>query len=106
MENEFDKYMGKGAWKDLDTFITNLHNSNISQEQFEMIFKEAQGMITEFANTRYQDKYKETVVRNGDFNVPTLENKLNIINEMSKIKNQRTSDEIVKNNTNQQDNEK
>ena len=34
IENEFDKYMGKGAWRDLDTFITNLHNTNISKEQF------------------------------------------------------------------------
>ena len=73
IENEFDKYMGKGAWRDLDTFITNLHNPNISKEQFNMVFKEAQEMITEFANTRFQDKYRETVVRNGGFNVPNLE---------------------------------
>lgn len=82
IENEFDKYMGKGAWRDLDIFITNLHNPNISQEQFDMVFKEAQGMITEFANTRMQEKYKEAVARNGQL-VPSIDNKMNIIKEMT-----------------------
>ena len=104
VENEFDKYMGKGAWRDLDTFITNLHNPNISQEQFDMVFKEAQGMITEFANTRFQEKYKETVVRNGGCNVPNLENKLSMINEMAGIETQRMSNETIDNNINQQQN--
>ena len=82
IENEFDKYMGKGAWRDLDTFITNLHNPNISKEQFDMVFKEAQGMITEFANTRMQEKYKEAVARNGQ-GVPSIDNKMNMIKEMT-----------------------
>ena len=81
IENEFDKYMGKGAWRDLDTFITNLHKPNISKEQFDMIFQEAQGMITEFAHARMHDKHKEAVARDGD-NVPSLDNKMNMINEM------------------------
>ena len=81
IENEFDKYMGKGAWRDLDTFITNLHNTNISKEQFDMVFKEAQGMIIEFANARMQEKYKEAVARDGQ-SVPTITNKINMINEM------------------------
>lgn len=84
IENEFDKYMGKGAWRDLDTFITNLHNTNISKEQFDMVFKEAQGMIIEFANARMQEKYKEAVARNGQ-SVPTIANKINMINEMTGI---------------------
>lgn len=82
IENEFDKYMGKGAWRDLDTFITNLQNPNISKEQFDMIFKEAQGMITDFANTRIQEKYKEAVARNGQ-SVPSIDNKMNMIKEMT-----------------------
>ena len=82
IENEFDKYMGKGAWRDLDTFVNNLHNPNISEEQFDMIFKEAQGMIAEFANTRMQEKYKEAVVRNGQ-GVPSINNKMNMIKEMT-----------------------
>ena len=82
IENEFDKYMGKGAWRDLDTFITNLHNPNISKEQFDMVFKEAQGMITEFASTRMQEKYKEAVARNGQ-GVPPIDNKMNMIKEMT-----------------------
>ena len=82
IENEFDKYMGKGAWRDLDTFITNLQNPNISKEQFDMIFKEAQGMITDFANTRIQEKYKEAVARNGQ-SVPSIDIKMNMIKEMT-----------------------
>lgn len=85
IENEFDKYMGKGAWRDLDTFITNLQNPNISKEQFDMIFKEAQGMITDFANTRIQEKYKEEVARNGQ-SVPSIDNKMNMIKEMTGTK--------------------
>lgn len=82
IENEFNKYMGKGAWRDLDTFITNLHNPSISKEQFDMVFKEAQGMITEFANTRMQEKYKEAVLRNGQ-DVPTIDNKISMIKEIT-----------------------
>ncbi len=82
IENEFNKYMGKGAWRDLDTFITNLHNPNINKEQFNMVFKEAQGMITEFANTRIQEKYKEAVLRNGQ-DVPTIDNKISMIKEIT-----------------------
>ena len=36
IENEFDKYMGKGAYRDLDTYITSLHRTN-SQEQFNLV---------------------------------------------------------------------
>lgn len=84
IENEFDKYMGKGAWRDLDTFITNLHKPNINKEQYDMIFKEAQGMITEFSNARMQEKYKEAIARNGN-NIPSLDNKINMINEMNGV---------------------
>ena len=84
MRNEFDKYMGKGAWRDLDTFITNLHNPNVSKEQFDIVFKEAQGMITEFANTRMQEKYKEAVARDGR-DIPNLENKISMIQEMTGV---------------------
>lgn len=82
IENEFDKYMGKGTWRYLDTFITNLHNPNISKEQFDMVFKEAGGMIVEFASARMYEKYKEAVVRNGQ-GVPSIDNKMNMIKEMT-----------------------
>nr|DAL06041.1 MAG TPA: IrrE N-terminal-like domain [Caudoviricetes sp.] len=88
IENEFDKYMGKGAWRDLDTFITNLHNPNVSKEQFDIVFKEAQGMITEFANTRMQEKYKEAVARDGR-DVPNLENKISMIQEMTGVEQEK-----------------
>lgn len=89
IEKEFDKYMGKGAWRDLDTFVTNLHNPNISKEQFELVFKEAQGMISEFANTRMQEKYKEAVARNGQ-DIPSLDNKINMLQEMTGIEQEKT----------------
>ena len=96
IENEFDKYMGKGAWRDLDTFITNLHNPNISKEQFDMVFKEAQGMITEFANTRMQEKYKEAVARNGQ-GVPSIDNKMSMIKEMTgtELEQETVGDNII-----------
>ena len=93
IENEFDKYMGKGAWRDLDTFVTNLHNSNINKEQFDVIFKEAQGMITEFANKRMQEKHKEAVARDGN-DVPGLENYTRIINQIIGIDERQTQNSI------------
>ncbi len=84
IENEFDKYMGKGAWRDLDTAITQLHNPNISREKFDAVFQTAQGLIVEFANVRMQDKYKESIARDGD-NIPSLDNKTSMINEMAGI---------------------
>lgn len=89
IENEFDKYMGKGAWRELDTAITRLHQNNMSQEQFNAIFQSAQGLISEFANTRMQDKYRETVNRDG-INVPNIENKQRMLNQMMGIKERQT----------------
>lgn len=83
VENEFDKYLGNGAWRELNEAFSELYKTNISKERFELIFQNAQGLIQEFANARFQDKYKEAVVRNAGFNVPTIENKLQMINEMT-----------------------
>lgn len=47
IENEFDKYMGKGAWRDLDMAFQQLHQPNISQERFENIFQTAQALISD-----------------------------------------------------------
>ena len=82
IENEFDKYMGKCAWRDLDTAFKQLHQPNISKERFDNIFQTAQALITEFAKVRMQEKHKEAVARNGN-NIPSLENKINMINEMA-----------------------
>ena len=84
VENEFDKYMGKGARKDLDTPIQQLHEGNMSQARFDNIFKTAQELISEFANVRMQEKYKEARLRNGQ-NIPSLDNKIKMINEMTGI---------------------
>ena len=82
IENEFDKYMGKGAWRDLDEVFKQLHQPNISKERFDNIFQEAQALIIDFANFRMQEKHKEAVARNGN-NIPSLDNKISMINEMT-----------------------
>lgn len=84
IQKDFDKYMGDGAWRDLDTFFTYLQDPNISQDKFEMLYQEAQGMIMDFANARMQDKYKEAVARDGS-DVPLLEEKISMLNEVAGI---------------------
>lgn len=88
IENEFDKYMGKGAWRDLDMAFRQLHQSNISQERFENIFQTAQALISEFANVRMQEKHKEAVARDGQ-DVPSLDNKISMIQEMTGIEQEK-----------------
>lgn len=88
IENEFDKYMGKGAWRDLDLAFQQLHQPNISQERFDNIFQTAQALITEFANVRMQEKHKEAVARNGQ-DVPSLDNKISMIKEMTGVEPER-----------------
>lgn len=82
IENEFNKYMGKGAWRDLDSAFQQLHQSNISQERFDNVFQTAQALITEFANIRMKERQKEAFARNGQ-DVPSLDNKINMIREMT-----------------------
>ena len=88
IENEFDKYMGKGAWRDLDMAFQQLHQPNISQERFENIFQTAQALISEFANVRMQEKHKEAVARDGQ-DVPSLDNKISMIQEMTGIEQEK-----------------
>lgn len=84
IEKEFDKYLGKGAWRDVNDAFSELYKSNISKERFELIFENTQGLIQEFANLRYQEKYKEAFIRNGGANIPDLSNKLKLLQEMIK----------------------
>lgn len=82
IEKEFDKYMGKGAWRELDEAITQLQQSDITKERFNLIYKMAQGLITDFAKLRMQEKYRESIARNGEENVPALESKMQMIQEV------------------------
>ena len=82
IENEFDKYMGKGAYRELDSAISVLHESDVNSEKFEIIYEQAQGLIEDFANIRMQEKHKEAVARDGD-NIPNLDKKLEIINKIT-----------------------
>ncbi len=82
VENEFDKYLGKGAWRDLNNAFEQLYDTNLSNDKFELIFKNAQGLIQEFANARYQDKYRETISRNGNIDLPDIGNKLKMLKQM------------------------
>ena len=86
IQKEFDKYMGQGSWIDLNAFIKNLQSGELSNEQFDMIYSKAKGMITDFANARMHDKYQEAMDRDGS-NVPNLDNKISTLNEASGIKN-------------------
>lgn len=86
IQKEFDKYMGQGSWIDLNTFIKNLQSGELSNEQFDMIYSEAKGMITDFANARMHDKYQEAMDRDGS-NVPNMDNKISTLNEASGIQN-------------------
>lgn len=101
IQNEFDKYMGEGAWRQINNAFEQLYKGNISQERFDIIFQSTQDMIQEFANVRFQDKYKEAVVRNGDFNIPNLESKLQMIAEITGVTNERTNNETQAINTEQ-----
>lgn len=104
IENEFNKYLGRGAWRELNEAFTQLYDQNLSKEKFELIFQNAQGLIQEFANIRYQDKYKETVVRNGGFDVPNIENKLGMISEIAGIENKTIGNDNIERNYSQEQN--
>ena len=84
IENEFDKYMGKGAWRDLDTAFKQLHQPNISKERFDNIFQTAQALITKFANVRMQEKQKEAFARNGN-NIQTNKNQLSLKQKIAQL---------------------
>ena len=86
IQKEFDKYMGQGAWIDLNTFITNLQTKDLSNEQFDMIYSEAKGMIMDFANARMHDKYQEAMDRDGT-DIPNIDNKIATLNETAGIQN-------------------
>ena len=87
MRNDFDNEMSfeQLVENKIDSFI---EYSDGSKEQFDIVFKEAQGMITEFANTRMQEKYKEAVARDGQ-DVPNLENKISMIQEMTGVEQEK-----------------
>ncbi len=87
IQKEFDKYMGQGAWRDLNTSVSNLQTRNLSNEQFDMIYSEAKGMIMDFANARMQDKYQEAMDRDGT-DIPSLDSKIGTLNETAGIKNE------------------
>ena len=96
VENEFDKYMGKGAWRELDSAITELHKMDTRDPKYEAVFKATQDLITEFANVRMQEKHKEAISRDGD-NVPSLENKRKMVNQLNGIEERQEDDETKDN---------
>lgn len=96
VENEFDKYMGKGAWRELDSAITELHKMDTRDPKYETVFKATQNLITEFANVRMQEKHKEAISRDGD-NVPSLENKRKMVNQLNGIEERQEDDETKDN---------
>lgn len=90
IENEFDKYAGKGAWRQINDSFAELYNRNISQDRFEAVFQVTQDLIQEFANARFKDKYKEAIARNRNLNIPNLENKLKMIKDITGLESRET----------------
>ena len=87
IQKEFDKYMGNGAWKDLNAKFKILHKPETSKAKFNEVFNAAQGLIIQFAKERMQVKYKEAAVRDGDINIPGLDEKMKMIQEIAGIQN-------------------
>lgn len=87
IQKEFDKYMGSGSWRELNSAFKLLHKQETSKEKFDEILNAAQGLITQFANERMQAKYKEAALRDGDINIPGLDEKMKMIQEMTGIQN-------------------
>lgn len=85
IENEFDKYMGKNAWKELNIAFRQLHQADISEEKFNSIFNSTQDLIKEFANVRLRDKYREIVIEEQKFGNVSIEKELRSINELAEI---------------------
>ena len=85
IQKDFDKYMGEGAWKDLDTLFSHLQDPNISQDSFQIIYEKTENMIMNFANSRMKYKYKEALAR-GENGVPSLEEKIDMLNEIAQTK--------------------
>lgn len=90
IQKEFDKYMGKGEWRKLNTAFKELYKKEISQEKFDEIFNATQGLIVQFAKERMQVKYREAAQRDGDINIPGLDEKMKMIQEMTKGQNLQT----------------
>lgn len=69
IENEFNQYLGDGAWKDLNKAFKLLYDSDISIDRFNIIHKNVQELIQEFSNIRFQDKYKNMMKKNLERNI-------------------------------------
>lgn len=76
IQNEFDKYMGKGAWRQVNEAFSELYKGNIGKDRFNLIFKTTQDIIQEFKNIRFKEKNVETVVENNEVNNLNVRNKL------------------------------
>lgn len=80
IEKEIDKYFGEGTYRDIDLSFTELHKTDIDKDRFNNIFGNLEALLVDFARARMQDKYKETIEKEGV--VPDLENKIQLINEV------------------------
>ena len=94
IQKEFDKYMENGAWRKLNLDFKELYKQDISKEKFNEIFNKAQAAIIQFANARMQDKYKKAALRDGDINIPGLDNKMQMIQEITGRQNSYQTEEI------------
>ena len=69
-------------WELIEKSFEELHDLSLPQEQYDQIYELVQDLIVEFAEKRYQEKYKEAVSREGKENVPSIDGKIEFINKM------------------------
>ena len=85
-------------WELIEKSFEKLHNLNLPKEQYDQIYELVQDLIVEFAEKRYQEKYKEAVNRDGKENVPSIDEKIEFINKMiEKEQEQEIDDEKLNN---------
>lgn len=62
IENDFDKYMDKGAYRELDHAITVLHSLKEDSQKFKDVYEHVEGFIEEYGIIRKNEKTKGKVI--------------------------------------------
>ena len=97
IEKEWNRVMAQDdktyRWELIEKSFEKLHNLNLPKEQYDQIYELVQDLIVEFAEKRYQEKYKEAVNREGKENVPSIDEKIEFINKMIEKEQEQEIDE-------------
>ena len=105
IEKEWNRVMAQDdktyRWELIEKSFEKLHNLNLPKEQYDQIYELVQDLIVEFAEKRYQEKYKEAVNRKGKENVPSIDGKIEFINKMIEKEQEQEIDDVKLNNVEQ-----